>query len=274
MKKKLLFITLATSALTLLACSPNEPTSSSSEAQLDWTSEDVVIMENVLGEGNALPFYDMFPVLAYEVAYEASCDYVVISATSDNEDYADAYVEILKENDFTLVNDDESYHLLEKTLSSSATKVETQFAAVYIEGDIFTVDSYVETVYTTTSWPSNPSVEQLLDVDFINLPTYSSSTVSKIEYTSYVLNYNSIVRLTLTTSSAIENESFVSLLENDEYKYDANKTTAFDYSYYKIGIYDEEYDLRYAIDATVSKECTTISGGYTFDVTFSVVLEF
>ena len=86
MKKINIILTLF-SLIALASCSGSENSSSSMEDRTNWSSEDLAVIESVIGEGNTLPFFPAFNELEYEKAYvDYSCNYAIITSVNACED--------------------------------------------------------------------------------------------------------------------------------------------------------------------------------------------
>ena len=277
MNKKIILLALPLFALGLASCSSSEQSSAptSSEAQTNWTDEDLSVLELHLGSENVIPFYSLLPVLEYELEYEASCDYVVINADGDNIDYVDQYADICAENGYTLVLEEEGYASLSKTIVDDETKTSIQYIDIYVDLGMFTIDTYIRTTYYSASWPTNPSVKSLLGIDF-SIVEYNSSDVIKTEYADYTLNYTTFVDVKVYTNVNSANEDYIASLVDNDYVLDFNKTTSKDYLYYFIGTYQsDDEELRYVIETEVSKAVVLEDDGlYSFNITFSCVIEY
>lgn len=275
--KKLTILSSCLLVLALASCS-GDPASSapSSEVQTDWTLTEKTVFETHLGEGNNIPFYSLLPILGYEVVYEPSCDYVVIYAQGENNDYIKEYSDLCVSSGFTLESDvsSETYASLSKVLSDDNEMNRTQIVNVYIEVGMLTIDTFIETTYYSTSWPSSPSVNDLIGVDF-DVVSYDENDLVSVIYYKKTLNYTPYCTVVVESSSDVANGSFIAQLNDASYILDDNKTTADDYLYYRIGEYElDDETYRYVIETSVSKEVTPIGDNYLFTIVYSCVMEF
>lgn len=268
MNKKLILLALPLLALGLASCSSTPSSSASSEVQTNWTSEDLYIFETYLGENNVIPFFSLFPILEYEVYYETTCDYVVVVANGDNTDYINQYATICSENGFTLdaSSQNETFARLSKTLVDDTTKTSIQYVDIYISVGMFTVDTFISTTYYSTSWPTSPSVESLIDLE-TSVVSYDEDDIVSLSYTSYTLNYTPKCEINIVTTNPNANDVYVSSLISNDYELDFNETTAYDYLYYCIGeIIEDDEPIPYVVEAQVSKQCTQVDNGYQFTI--------
>ena len=228
--------------VTLLAsCTPsNDPNNSSSqEIQTSWTSNELTVIENVIGEENTLPFFPLLVELDYEApSIDSSCNHVVIQAESvRNEDEFNGYVDICLADEFVDTEETNEnfryYKLFEKNVASTSYSVTTQYIQYYDDEIYLTIESYVITTYSVESFPTNPTIGSLLETN-ANIPGFDG--IQEASYYRYVGDYTYHVKLNATVTTF----NYAEVLENAGYEKDFNRTTAFDYCYYLIYSYEED----------------------------------
>ena len=235
MKKINVLLCLACSAFLLASCSPSEnpDQSSSLEIQTDWTNDDKATFEEVLGEGNLIPFYQELVSLNYEAPYvESSCNYVIVQADSVNkEEKFNAYADICLEDGFIetdKTNDSFQYYkFFEKVLLTDETKETTQYIQYYDDDLYLVIESYVITTYYSDTFPTNPSIQTLLDSE-ADVPAIEG--ISDVEYYQYTSDYCYHVNL----KGNVETFSYDQVLIDAGYEVDTFLTTAYTTCYYKV----------------------------------------
>lgn len=273
MKKINIILTLF-SLIALASCSGGENSSSSMSDQSNWSSEDLAVIESVIGEGNTLPFFPAFNELEYENAYvDYSCNYAIITSLNacKDEEQFNTYVDICLEQGF--FKDDEAnydyrfYALMYKEIGTTANSETIQYILYYDDELFCYIETYVIEYYNCDAFPTNPTIESLINISWTTLPAIS---ISEVTYDKYTANYHDKVEVVGKISDESVIQQYCETLTNNNYKLDFDRTSATKYCYYLINEYELDGD-RYA-DAVEVYFSKTSNDGY-IELTYVSILE-
>lgn len=273
MKKINIILTLF-SLIALASCSGSENSSSSMEDRTNWSSEDLAVIESVIGEGNTLPFFPAFNELEYENAYvDYSCNYAIITSVNacEDEEQFNTYVDICLEQGF-LKDEEANYDfrfsaLMYKEIESTANSETIQYILYYDDELFCYIETYVIEYYNCDSFPTDPSIESLININWTTIPAID---ISEVTYDKYTANYHDKVKVNAKISDESVIEQYCTTLEANNYKLDFDRTSATKYCYYIVNEYEiDEYRYADAVEVYLSKASVD---GY-IELTYVSILE-
>ncbi|MDR0934902.1 MAG: hypothetical protein LBM03_01180 [Erysipelotrichaceae bacterium] len=251
--------------LGLASCGePTVSTSSDVVVQDDWTEEDKITMASQLG-GLNIPFSSIFVNDGREYTiseyYNVSKVSVECLLPVKNSEYdplndVDAYKNFCIDDGFVLDDDasnvDDQDYVLTLGVDSGSEHIDsTMYLEIYLSSSNYlTVDAWVETIYTTSFWPSRSnldkaslydllSIEELLAKDEGAIPSLDNlPNNSLVEFIFGIINGNISVSLTITSTTDVKSD-YIALLTANSYILDeSNSTNDFDDYYSKDFLVD------------------------------------
>lgn len=293
MKQIKTILLLSILSLSLLACDGSGETSTSNNYLNNYTDDEIQLMESHLN-GNIIPyceelFYGQISVDAsssqtyssnYSIAYNSITNMVTLLCPSDYVEDVETYYNFVKDDytlDDQLTNQEEHDYYLFKDLSIDGSGVSSQFYLNVYYDDIslgLTIDAYIDSTYTFTSWPSGDNnITNYLGLFGEDIQTYFEFapqdliSISMTTSNSFV-SYLPMVNLTLTVNNSSSLQDFVTQLLDKGYLLDNINSTEIQNNYYVI-VKDESLGTL-SLECYIDNQITTIDDNtYQYNLSFT-----
>ena len=293
MKQIKTILLLSILSLSLLACDGSGETSTSNNYLNNYTDDEIQLMESHLN-GNIIPyceelFYGQISVDAsssqiyssnYSIAYNNITNMVTLLYPSDYVEDVETYYNFVKDDytlDDQLTNQEEHDYYLFKDLSIDGSGVSSQLYLNVYYDDIslgLTIDAYIDSTYTFTSWPSGDNnITNYLGLFSEDIQTYFEFApqglvlISMTTSNSFV-SYLPMVNLTLTVNNSSSLQDFVTQLLDKGYLLDDVNSTETQNNYYVI-VEDESLGTL-SLECYVDNQITTIDDNtYQYNLSFT-----
>lgn len=292
--KSLLLLTIL--SLSLISCS-SDTTSTSSSTIEGWDSDSLSVMETYLN-GYTIPFYSQLfestvtvdssssetTETNYSVYYNSLTSMVVVTYVTDYIEDVDSYYEFICEEyadeyttDEELTDTTNSDYYVYQVVSSTSS-IDSRFYLNIYYDDLslcLTIDAYIQTIYTYTSWPTDEN--DLVISDYLGL---TRDYVSYFTFEPLGMTYMTLqqafsfttglptVEIEIFTTSQSSLDDFIDQLTSKDYIYDSDNDTESQYNYYQIIYYDEDTAL-FSFECYIDNEITTLTSGYSYQLTFT-----
>lgn len=293
MKQIKTILLLSILSLSLLACNTSEDTSTSNNYLNNYTDDEIQLMESHLN-GNIIPyceqlFYGQISVDAsssqtfssnYSLSYNSITNMVTLLYLSDYVEDVTTYYNFVKDDfvlDNDLTNQEENDYYLYQDLSIDGSGVSSQFYLNVYYDDIslgLTIDAYIDSTYTFTSWPSGDNnITNYLGLFSEDIQTYFEFApqdlvlISMTTSNSFV-SYLPMVNLTLTVNNSLSLQDFVTQLLDKGYLLDDINSTETQNNYYVI-VEDESLGTL-SLECYIDNQITTIDDNtYQYNLSFT-----
>lgn len=293
MKQIKTILLLSILSLSLLACNTSEDTSTSNNYLNNYTDDEIQLMQSHLN-GNIIPyceqlFYGQISVDAsssqtfssnYSLSYNSITNMVTLLYLSDYVEDVTTYYNFVKDDfvlDNDLTNQEENDYYLYQDLSIDGSGVSSQFYLNVYYDDIslgLTIDAYIDSTYTFTSWPSGDNnITNYLGLFSEDIQTYFEFapqdliSISMTTSNSFV-SYLPMVNLTLTVNNSLSLQDFVTQLLDKGYLLDDINSTETQNNYYVI-VEDESLGTL-SLECYIDNQITTIDDNtYQYNLSFT-----